>query len=214
MGPMRHLPLVLTALTLSIAACEEKAPPPPPRSAAPKAAAPTTPPAPAQAVPSAPTGGAPAAALGSAVSVMGLSLTVPEGWKQVPPANSMRLAEIQVPDASGDAAKACSIAFSTAGGDVQSNIDRWAGQVHDASGQPATPKTDSRTVGGLKVTVTELAGSYAGMGDPAPHTNWMLRGAIIETPQGLLFVKMTGPAEQMAASAKAFNAMIDGLKKS
>ena len=51
------------------------------------------------------------------------------------------------------------------------------------------------------------------MGEAAPHLKWLLRGAIVETPDGLLFIKMTGPAEQMASTAAAFNAMIDGLKK-
>lgn len=125
----------------------------------------------------------------------------------------MRLAEALVPDASGDAAKACSVAFSTAGGEVQANIDRWAGQVLDASGAPSKPKITKRQVGGMPVTTAEMTGTYAGMGDTAPHTNWTMRAAIVETPGGLLFIKMTGPAEQMAASAASFDAMVDGLKK-
>ena len=212
---MKHaIQTALIALCLSLSACEDKTPLPPPPKPAPKAATPPPANTPTALPPVSGTPAAATAASGPTVSVMGLAFTVPGGWKQVPPANSMRLAEIQVPDASGDAAKACSVVFSTAGGDVQSNISRWAGQVQDASGQPAAPQTQTRTVGDLKVTVTELTGSYAGMGESAPHTNWMLRGAIIETPTGLLFIKMTGPAEQMTAAATAFNAMIDGAKRS
>jgi hypothetical protein len=193
--------IALTALAVALAACDEKP-------SAPKAAAPVRAPAVKPAAP------APAAtAPGAKLSALGLTFALPEGWKQVPPSNTMRLAEIQVPDASGDAAKMCTIAFSTAGGDVQANIDRWAGQVHDAAGQAAVPKSESRSVAGMKVTITELSGSYAGMGEATPRTNWMLRGAIIESPDGLLFIKMTGPEGPMASAAAAFNVMVDGLTK-
>jgi hypothetical protein len=125
----------------------------------------------------------------------------------------MRIAEVQVPDASGDAAKACLIVFSSAGGDVQANIDRWAGQVHDIHGQPAKPQVEKKTIEGVPVTIVELEGSYANMGEAVPRENWMLRGAIVEGPGGLLFIKMTGPAGQMNAAASGFDTMIGGLKK-
>jgi hypothetical protein len=125
----------------------------------------------------------------------------------------MRLAEILVPDASGDPAKSCSITFSSAGGDVQSNIDRWAGQVKDASGQPSKPTVQTKTIAGVNVTIAEMTGSYAGMGDASPKPNTTLRGAIIEGPGAPVFIKMTGPADAMAAAATGFNAMIDGMKK-
>jgi hypothetical protein len=125
----------------------------------------------------------------------------------------MRLAEILVADPSGDAAKACTVVFSSAGGDVQANIDRWAGQVRDDSGQAGKPKVEKKTVAGMSVSVVEIVGSYAGMGEPAPHANWMLRGAIVEDPSGTLFIKMTGPAAPMSAAAPGFASMIDGLKK-
>jgi hypothetical protein len=125
----------------------------------------------------------------------------------------MRLAEIVVPDAGGDAAKACLITFSTAGGDVQSNIDRWAGQVKDAAGQPSKPTIQKKTVAGVNVTIAEMTGAYAGMGDASPKPNTTLRGAVVETPGSLLFIKMTGPADAMAAAAPGFNSMIEGMKK-
>ncbi len=217
-------PVVCLAI-LAASACEEKTPvaAPKPASPAPKAPVPAAPTAvpPAAATPAPPAGGAPAAAVpadpaaSGTVNVAGVTLAVPPGWKSVPPSNPMRLAEVSVPDASGDAAKACTVAFSTAGGDVESNIARWAGQVKDASGQAAKPTTTTRTVAGMPVHIAEMTGSYsAGMSDTTVHANWMLRGAIVETPAGMLFIKMTGPAEPMAAAGAAFNAMIDGLKRS
>ena len=148
------------------------------------------------------------------IAVMGVKLTLPANWKRNSPANPMRLAEATVPDASGDASKACLVVVSTAGGSVEDNLVRWSGQVHDAAGKPVAPKTETKTVDGMKVTTAEMTGAFAGMGDSAAKDNWTLRGAIIETPSGLLFVKMTGPAEAMAGTAGGFAAMVEGIRKS
>ncbi len=214
----RFLGLTLLTLALASAACEDKSPQPP--LAPPKQAnTPSTPPgatAPTQGTAPAARGGSAAVASSTAeanVSALGVTLTLPPGWKQRPPASQMRLAEAEVADASGDAAKSCLVVFSTAGGTVADNIARWSGQVHDAKGQPVTARPETRTVSGMSVTIVELAGSFAGMGDAAPKANWLLRGAIIETTEGLLFIKMTGPAASMAAAADGFTALVNSVKK-
>ena len=220
----KAIALSLAAALTFIAGCEEKQATKPvapaatkqPAAAAPAAApattsAPTTS-APATSTPAAATPAATAPA-GASVSALGLAFPLPSGWKSSPPSSPMRLAEVAVPDASTDPAKACSITFSTAGGEIQANIDRWAGQVLDSSGAPSKPNVTKRQVAGMAVTTAEMTGKYAGMGDSTPRENWTMRASIIETPGGLLFIKMTGPAEQMAAAAKSFDAMVDGLKK-
>lgn len=198
--------LLACSLVLIPLGCEKQPSTPAP---APAASPSTPPPSPAPSTPPA-TGAAPAAA--GTLNALGVVFPVPEGWKQVPPSNQMRLAEIQVPDPSGDAAKASVIAFSSAGGDVQSNIMRWAGQMLDASGQAPKPEIVTREVNGLKVHTVELRGAYQGMGE-APKADWMLRGAIVETPGGLLFVKMTGPAAGMEPAKAGWDAMINGIRK-
>lgn len=213
--------LVAIASVLTLAACEDKSAQPPlsePKPAAPANNAATPP---AGGATNGPTGGvvpvSPDAAnvgTGQTVTAMGVSVTLPDSWKRNPPANQMRLAEASVPDASGDAAKECLVVFSTAGGSVQDNITRWAGQVRDAQGQPVPGTPATKQVGGVNVTTVEMTGTFAGMGDTPPKENWTLRGAIVETSQGLLFIKMTGPAEGMAAALPGFNAMIDSVKKS
>lgn len=210
-------PLIIVSVALCAIGCEEK---PPPISSVPanKGAAPAAMPklnvAPSAPVaPAAPTGAPQAALSGNSLSALGLNLTMPEGWKGMPPSNAMRLAEAQVPDASGDAAKACLVTFSAAGGDVASNMERWSTQVRDGAGNPVKGEIKTRTVSGMNVHTVELVGAFQNMGESTPHANWMLRGAVVETPGGLLFVKMMGPVEQMNAQGAAFNAMLDGIKK-
>ena len=215
---------VLSAALLVVLGCENKTPQPPlappkqapgPTSApSPHAQTPATTP-PAASAPAVAPPAVPAAAGNDAnVVAMGVSVTLPAGWQRNPPANQMRLAEAVVPDSGGDANKSCLVVFSTAGGSVDDNVARWSGQVRDAAGQPVAPKSEKRTINGLNVTVVSMQGTFAGMGDTAPKPDWMLKGAIIESAQGLLFIKMTGPAASMDAAAKGFEALVESIKKS
>lgn len=188
--------MLAASAVIALSACEKQ-----PSSPAPAPAAPGASPS---------TSGAPAD--GGTVTAAGVVFNVPEGWKAVPPSNQMRLAEVQVPGASGDPAGSCVIAFSTAGGDVESNITRWAGQVLDAAGQPVKHETVTRDIGGLKIHTVELKGAYQGMGE-TPKPDWMLRGAIVEVPGTLLFIKMTGPAATMEPAKAGWDAMIDSARR-
>lgn len=205
---------IFTLLPLTIGACERQpeSTPTPKRSGSGTPAPQTPPPATAPHSPT-PASSAPAVAGGGALTVNGVAFSIPEGWKQMPPANQMRLAEILVNDGGGDATKSCNVVFSTAGGDVQSNVTRWAGQMRDASGQGAKADIKTREVGGFKVHTVEFKGAFQGMGDAAPRNDWMMRGAIIETSGGLLFVKMTGPASVMETAGAGWTALIDGAHK-
>ncbi|MBS0196184.1 MAG: hypothetical protein JSR77_05445 [Planctomycetes bacterium] len=209
--------LLVTATALFLAAgCEKQPEAPAAPAAAPKTQAPPaapSKPAAATPAPATPTPAPAAAAMGPTVTAMNLTFKLPDGWKQGQPSNSMRLAEAAVADPSGDAGKACTVAFSTAGGDVQSNIGRWANQVQDASGQAVKADPKKKTVAGLPVTTVELTGKYMGMGDGQPKPDWTMRAAIVESPEGLLFIKMTGPADRMKTLAAGFDSLVDSMTK-
>jgi len=57
-------------------------------------------------------------------------------------------------------------------------------------------KRDQRTIHGLKVTTVDVSGAYSGMGGPmaehgaVPKPNYRLLGAIIEGPQGSVFLNL------------------------
>lgn len=196
--------ITVSASAMVIAGCGKEAPPPRlPASGGPGGTAP--PPAVAPAVAGAP---------GGAISIGNLVFTVPEGWVNAPPSNAMRLAELVVPDPGNDANRRCVAAFSRAGGDVQTNIDRWSRQVLDAAGQPTAPTVSTATVSGRPVHLVELTGAFQdGMpgGALTPRENWMLRGAIVEAGDGLVFIKMTGPVDAMNACSAGWKTLIDGM---
>jgi hypothetical protein len=138
-----------------------------------------------------------------------ITWTVPAAWHTVPNRSSMRIATYLVPRAPGDSADA-DVSVTRAGGDTASNVDRWAGQF---TGAPE-PKQQTRKVGGLAVTVVEIAGTYTNGMDPnaKPLAGWALLAAIVETPGMPYFFKMTGPAATVRAARPAFTAMIDGIQ--
>jgi hypothetical protein len=104
------------------------------------------------------------------------------------------------------------------GGPVQANIQRWESQFTNASGQPAPAKIVKRTVHGLPVTTIDVTGTYSGMGGPlATQTtvkkDYRLLGAIIEGPEGNIFIKFAAPARTMAANQSNFERLLDSFEK-
>jgi hypothetical protein len=155
-----------------------------------------------------------------AESVAGLKWTSPRGWKTEAP-KPMRAATYSISPASGDTASAeCAVYFFGAGqgGSVESNLERWKGQVLGSDGKPADAKITKRTVHGLAVTTIDSSGDYTGMGGPMSATksvqsNYRLLGAIVEGPDGNVFIKLTGPAKTVVASQADFEKLLNSFEK-
>jgi hypothetical protein len=161
-----------------------------------------------------------AASLFAADSVAGLKWTAPSGWKSEPP-RPMRAATYIVSPKSGDSGTAeCVVYFfgSGQGGSIEANVERWKGQIVGPDGKPAEAKTAKRTVHGLPVTTIDSSGDYTGMGGPmaqskSVQSNYRLLGAIIEGPDGNIFVKFTGPAKTIAATQPEFEQLLNSFEK-
>jgi hypothetical protein len=127
--------------------------------------------------------------------------TVPTGWQALPNASPMRLATYKV-----DGAAELSVA--RAGGSVDANVQRWAGQF---DGSPK-PDRSEREVHGLNVTVVHLAGTFlgGGMGGTAPEKRdgWAMLAAIVQSPGSPYFFKLLGPKEQVDRARAGFDALI------
>jgi len=157
----------------------------------------------------------------AALLAAGLTFVTPDGWKSTPPASSMRVAEFTLPRAAGDGEDAQLIVyyFGGSGGSVDANIQRWIGQFEQADGKPssAVAKKESRQVNGLTVSLVDVSGTYTAEMAPgsAAHNykpHFRMRAAVVETPRGPYFIKLTGPEPTIAKWDAAFNQFVSSLK--
>jgi hypothetical protein len=151
----------------------------------------------------------------------GLTYTKPAAWSTRPASSSMRVAEFVIPRAPGDAEDGELVLyyFGAGAGTIDANIDRWIGQIQQPDGSPTKEKArrSTRTVNGLAVTLVDAAGTYVAEVRPGAterfnKPGFRLRAAVVETPRGPYYVKMTGPAATIGAADAAFAAFVDSLR--
>jgi hypothetical protein len=165
--------------------------------------------------------GAAAAASQNPPAAGSLAYTTPPSWSTRPAASSMRVAEFVIPRTKGDGEDGELILyyFGTGAGTVDANIDRWIGQIQQPDGSSTKEKArrSSQTVNGLRVSMVDATGIYVAETRPggAEHYNkagFRLRAAVVETPRGPYYIKMTGPEKTIAEADAAFTAFLGSLK--
>ena len=129
----------------------------------------------------------------------------------------MRKATYVIPKTKGDTEDGELAVFyfgQNMGGSVDANLERWIKQFTDAD--PKQVKRDERSSNGLLQHTVEIAsGTYeSGMpGAPAgAKTNYALIGAIVETPVGNYFFKLTGPKKTIHEARPKFFELLDSIK--
>ena len=147
-----------------------------------------------------------------------LAWDVPGGWVTETPSSEMRKAQYAIPAAAGDAEGGqCAVFYfgPGQGGDIQSNVDRWATQFTGAGGHP-TPAITETMVAGRKVLKVTMEGTYNAStmtgGDAVPKPGTLLLGAIVEGPDSNWFFKCTGPSKTMQAHRKEFDALVESVR--
>jgi hypothetical protein len=220
---------IIFSLSLSLAACASNEAAQSQSSTPPQAAATSTPTGSVLAVghdSTAPASSASSAAPASAATTMtasqsGVSWTPPARWKDNPGSgSSMRAATYLIPAAAGDSEGAECAVFKNIGGGVAANIKRWIDQFEQADGSSSDAKAKQKkeTINGLSVTTVDLTGTFKGggmmMGGPtAKKPGYRLLGAIVESSQGEIFFKLTGPEKTIAAAQSEFRSLLSSIKK-
>jgi hypothetical protein len=151
-----------------------------------------------------------------------LAFTPPEAWVVEKTSSNMRVAQYKLPRNGGDTEDGSLVLYyfgQGQGGGTQANVDRWIGQIHQADGSDskAKAKSETLTVNGLKVTMVDVSGTYSaemspGSGDFTRKPNYRLRAAVIETPKGSYFAKLTGPEKTIAHWDQAFRDYINSFQ--
>lgn len=144
---------------------------------------------------------------------IGLVGDKPATWIEHPPEGMMRAANYTVPGQNGGEA-AHIVVFKNIGGSVQANIDRWQGQFQpDENGNPVQPQISKFEVDGIPVTLVELEGSWMKMGANWYTPDQLFVTAVLELPQGNVFVRFAGQTDTVLANRADFVNMIHSLHK-
>lgn len=153
------------------------------------------------------------------VKAGGITLTVPEAWKEKEPSSNFRAAEIEVPAAGDDKSPGEFVVFNFGaggGGGVQANVDRWIGQF-DSEGRKVKVWKGKASPG--EYTLVELTGTYKKpIGPPIqmkskPMPGWRVLGVVLQAEGGPYFIKLDGPDKTINAAANDFRASFGGNAK-
>lgn len=147
------------------------------------------------------------------VKVGAFSFTVPEGWQNVAPSTPMRKAQLDIVQGPAKAEVTFFHFRAGQGGTPADNVARWFAQF---PGSEAKRETNSIQADSVKITFATTDGTFSsGMpGGPAtPMSGYALRGAILESLEGDVYVKMTGPEAIVKAAAEAFKKMVSEAAK-
>ena len=151
-----------------------------------------------------------------------LRYKVPEGWTAEKPTSDMRVAQYKLPKVEGDGEDALLVVYyfgQGQGGSPQANIDRWINQMKqpDGGSSKEKAKTETLTVNGLQVNTVDVLGNYSGgmSPDSAPAESksiYRLRAAVVDTPKGSYFVKLTGPEKTVGHWDQAYSDYIKSFE--
>jgi hypothetical protein len=154
--------------------------------------------------------------------VMGpFTLVPPKDWKEIPVTSSVRAAQFTISDKKDEQADLVVTFFGPNGvGPVDANIDRWVGQVQQANGKPSKDiaKIEQVKIAGQDATLVSVSGHVMTqqMGPSSPPavdiTDGGLIGAIVTSPSGPYYFKITGYKKTLDAAAPKFRAMLTGMK--
>jgi hypothetical protein len=129
----------------------------------------------------------------------------------------MRKAVYRIPKSGADGEDAELVVFHFGrheGGDTEANIQRWIAQFADA--KPSDVKRSERTANTMKQTIVEIDGTFTGSGmpgsTPTSKAKYRLIGAVVETPAGSYFFKLTGPKKTVETAHDAFYSLLDSVR--
>lgn len=158
---------------------------------------------------------------GPGLDLSALLANLPDGWTSVQPSSNMRVGQLSLARAAGDAAdgEIAIFHFPGTGGSSMANLERWQGQMTGPHGEPGAQvaKTDSMKLdNGIIVITTDITGtllaSTMGTGPTSDQGNYRMIASVLETPGGNFFTKLTGPKATVAAHEKKYREFIKSAK--
>ena len=143
--------------------------------------------------------------------VANLTFTRPESWKWVEIQPGMRAAQLEIKGEQGKNGEVVFFHFPGGGGGVQANVDRWLGMFQEGKDK-INARTEKVTKENVTITYVQAEGTYMSGMPGGPKTavpGTMLQGAIVESPNANVFVRLTGPTALVKASQDDFRKMVE-----
>ena len=160
-------------------------------------------------------------AAASAGAQVALRYDAPAAWIAVEPSSPMRVAQLLLPRVNDDAEDAECVVFyfGGEGGGVEANLDRWTNQMLQPDDSPSADvaTTTGFEVAGMPVTVLDVPGIYAAEVVPGSKMRYYkrdfrLKAAVVESPDGPYFFKLTGPSRTVARWEADFDTLINSIR--
>ena len=156
----------------------------------------------------------PCAAEAAAINARGLSLELPDSWRQETPSSNMRLAQVAVSGSGGEGQLTIFHFGVGGGGGADANIQRWISQMELDQG--STPERQRLSVGDLSIHFVEASGtakaSRVGSFPAADQPGWRLYGAVFEGEGGPWYLRLVGPAATLEEHREGFESMLESAK--
>ncbi len=133
--------------------------------------------------------------------------TLPPGWIEIP-ATQFRLINF----AFGPAGEGECYVSESRGSELE-NVNRWRQQMAQPPlGQDELAALPRKTILGHPAAFVDLTGAYTGAGGAAPAPNTRMLGVILADVDTTFTVKLTGPADLVAAHATHFDTFVASLR--
>lgn len=147
------------------------------------------------------------------------SLVVPKEWTGKPVTLRVRAAHFLVSVIPNEQAELVVYYFGpSGGGSVAANLDRWIGQLVQPDGRPSrtVAKIENSKVAGQDATLLSVNGRFTASqlneGSPPIGATGATIGAIVSSPVGHYYFKLTGAKVTVDAHAARFKAMLDSMQ--
>ena len=151
------------------------------------------------------------------VAQSSLQFDAPVDWIELETDSPLRVAQFELPRASGDPEDAELVAyyFGGEGGTVEANLERWTNQMLQPDGRPSSDvvTTTIFEVAGMPITVLDVPGIFSAEVHPGSRMRYYKRGyrlkaAVVETPSGPYFFKLVGPGRTVDRWESGFNTLL------
>ena len=150
-----------------------------------------------------------------------LQFDAPRDWIKRETSSPMRVAQFDLPRVENDTEDAELIVyyFGGGGGSVELNLERWTNQMLQPDDRPSADvaTTTSFEVSNMLVTVLDVPGIFAAGVHPGSKMRYYKRGfrlkaAVVESPAGPFFFKLTGPDRTVTRWESTFAALLESVR--